>query len=805
MKHMIKWLKKVPLLLVLTLSIWMGWLSASSGEEKLIVEQKSLFTCFGNNEFVVTAPETGKLTITVCTNTSVYRTICADVEAGENRIQWDGLGYNQEKLYPMNYNFDAELISETGNIYNFRFEAPVDHLTQALTLALPSSDTIYLNHPKEWFLECKVIQEGTLITEMIPVNESEPVWIFRSAVQPGKINHLTFADLSGKRNVNPGSYSIHLYEMSRPEYSKDYLVTVAETKPDSKPVSVTGPNMPERGCSDEEIWEYMIQPAVVVDIKNTNHQIVYERPDPTSDSLGTLHGQTQTLYVVDIQDEWALVEAWNHEEGEKIRGWVPYNKLKIEKPNTEYGLLVDKQEQTISVFHQGKRIETILVSTGRMLKNQLYQETAAGSFLTGEHRVDYSTNGNKYDFVIQYDGGNLIHQVPYAFGERKKDFTEGRALLGAKASHACIRIQAEPGAENGINAYWIWTHIPYHSRVIILDDPEERKEMKAILTAEQEKSVSEKKTYAVEDEEDSVIMTFGGDAVLGGREAYYFRDDSLMAYVAEKGAGYPFSGLKDYFASDDITSVNLECVLKPDKTGEDTGKEWRFRGIPEYAEILKEGSVEIVNLANNHTMDYGKAGYQSTVEAVEKVAEWCGKGHPAVVDVKGHKIGFGGCREMTYKLDPGIIEREIQIMKDIGCECIIYQCHWGKEYSTHFNAIQQSMAHACIRAGADLVIGHHPHVVQGIDYIGGTPVVYSLGNLCFGGTIQLSGYDAALARVVIKFGDGRPEVSIRMIPILTSSMADQNKNDFHPVPASGDDADRILQIIQSDSGVDVPK
>ena len=147
--------------------------------------------------------------------------------------------------------------------------------------------------------------------------------------------------------------------------------------------------------------------------------------------------------------------------------------LKVVYPQTDFGLLVDKQKQTLTVFYRGEKLDTLRVSTGLPEKKHLEQETAAGVFLTGYHRVDFSTNGKKFDYVIQYDGGNMMHQIPYRWGTNKKDFSVGRDVLGQKASHACIRVQAEPG-ESGINAYWLWTHLPYHTRIIILDDPEER-------------------------------------------------------------------------------------------------------------------------------------------------------------------------------------------------------------------------------------------------------------------------------------------------------------------------------------------
>ena len=816
------------------------------GSNQINIEIVGQIVSFSRNVFMIDAPESGRLTITIRTKDTVYRIIETDVQTGKNKIEWDGLAYNQEKLYPMNYHVEADLSCESGVHYQARTDSRVYNCAQAMTLALPSSDKLYLSHPEEWFLETKVNRSGILVFEMISEGGTAASYIIHKNVEPLKINRLTFADIAGKKQISPGRYSIRIYEMSAPDYNKSITVDVEKERPEHMPAFVTGKTMPDENDNDEEIWRLMTQPAVVIDIGSTEHQSVYESPDENAPTLGTLHGQTQSLCVIAFQGDWALVEAWNHEEGEKITGWVPSQKLKVEYPNTEYGLLISKRSQTITVYHKGERIETISVCTGKMEKNKLYQETAAGSFLTGEHRVDYSTNGKKFDFVIQYDGGNLIHQIPYRFGEGIKDFTEGKALLGTKGSHACVRVQAAPGENAGINAYWIWTHIPYHTRVIILDDPEERREEKENLLEKQQKNdtgrsgksgkqdagavwtaipaddtngttghepsvaIREIRGQATENGESAsdnmITVTFGGDAVLGGEEWHYGRDDSLMSYVEKNGLSYPFSGLQEFFETDDLTCINLECVLKEDDSEEDKTKEWRFRGLPEYAGILSEGSVEIVNIANNHSIDYGIKGYQETIQAIDEVVAWCGNNQPVAVKVKGHLIGFGGCRETTYKTDPGVILRDIQALKEAGCEFVVYQCHWGKEYDPHFNATQQMMAHACVIAGADMVIGHHPHVVQGIDYIENVPIIYSLGNLCFGGTIDLDGraYDAMLIRAEITFTGISSEVNFRIIPIRTSSRASEGVNDFRPVPAEDYDAERILQYVQSDSGVELP-
>lgn len=798
--------KKSVLLLTIILALsFIVFLSCSYAEEAgFSVKRIGQITSFAKNVFSVDAPESGTLTIKIHNDESVFRTIVQDVEAGNSRIEWDGCGYNRERLTPITYHIACELTGKSGNVYTLQFDSPIQYVAQALYFALPSSGTAYLSHPTEWFVESKIVTAGTLVFEFL--QDNNPVYSFRREMKGNRINTTTLTGIIGRNEIATGKYQVRVYEISNPEYQSEFELCIENERPAPVPVEITGRIIPEENDDDETIWKMMTQPAVVVDIKNVDHQTVYEEPGYSSRPLGTLHGQTQTLCVLDIMEDWARIEAWNHEEGDKITGWVPLEKLKVVESGREYGLLIDKKAQTMSVFFHGERIETIQVCTGRMEKDELYQETAAGSFLTGEHRVDYSTNGKKYDFVIQYDGGNLIHQIPYAFGNGKKDFTEGRALLGAKGSHACIRVQAEPGPQSGINAYWIWTHIPYHSRVIILDDPEERQKEKNILTGNHAGFQADNylnREYDSGDEK-PVLITFGGDAVLGGRESYFRREDSLFAYVEQFGTSYPFSGMSDYFQNDDITSINLEGVLKDNADGEDLKKQWRFRGPTAFSSILREGSVEIANLANNHTIDYGVSGYESTVDAIDEIVRWCGPEQPCTVLVRGHLIGFAGCRETAYRKDPKIISRDIGKLKEMGCDYIVYQCHWGTEYDPNHNAMQEAMARTCVREGASLIIGHHPHIVQGIDFIENIPVVYSLGNLCFGGTINLTGYDAMLCRASVFFGSGKPETKIELIPIKTSSRCSENVNDFRPVPAEGGEMEAIRAKVQADTGFLLP-
>ena len=776
----------------------------AEADEAFSVSARGRMKSFADNVLVVHSPSPGHLTVEITDEYNVYRRLEQDVAQEEILLHWDGLAFQGQRLDSKIYEIRSTLESASGIRYEHRFQTWLDVSNQALIFALPSADVCYVEETELWRLELRAVLSGTVAVELTAAGESLPAYHYRTEVTAGRISRISMKRLAGANPPAPGVYQGSAWAEDNPSYRISFPVTVLEgSAPAEEKIIVTGETLPQRGDPDEIIWASMRSPVTVVDIPFTSHQTVYAEPDTASLALGTLHGQTQGLSVLSLTDRWAEITAWNHEEGAPIRGWVPLEKLKVVHPQGSYGLLLDKQAQTLTVYENGKPLDTLLVCTGRMEPGELYQETAAGLFLTGWHRVDYSVNGQKYDYVIQYDGGNLLHQIPYAWGNGKKDFTLGRAYLGTKASHACIRVQAEPAA-GGLNAYWLWTHIPFQTPLIILDDPEER---------EKEKSLVQGNTpiydgsllvdSSMDDDEvepaDQVVLTFGGDAVLGGRETYYSRADGFPAYMEKYGNAYPLSGLKSLLEADDWTSLNLECVLKEDASGEDLTKTWRFRGIPGYAEILPAGSVEMVNVANNHTIDYGPEGLQSTLRALEGYALACGGGHTQLISLGGHLFGFGGCRETVYLSDPGVIERDIGALRNAGAEIIIYQCHWGTEYAGSHNTLQEAMARACIRAGATVVVGHHPHVVQGIDVIQGTPVIYSLGNCLFGGTIQLQTYDGLLCRLSFSWKEASVRIGLRLIPILTSGQAESRINDYCPVPAEKDDRIRILRLIQADT------
>ena len=287
-------------------------------------------------------------------------------------------------------------------------------------------------------------------------------------------------------------------------------------------------------------------------------------------------------------------------------------------------------------------------------------------------------------------------------------------------------------------------------------------------------------------------ITLAGDTTLGSTDDLRKRDDCFERVAEEKGYGWFFSGLADLFATDDMTLVNFEGTLT-----EETGKKekkFNFKGPAEYTDILTLGSVEAVTVANNHTLDYGTKGRDDTIANLEAAGiTVSGNGKLAVYEKNGVKVGMTGyC--FPYKDGKKDISKDVKALRDMGCQIVIASFHWGSEYREDFTGEQRTIGRAAIRAGADIVVGHHPHIVQGIESYEDSYILYSVGNLVFGGNVDPDDRDAYAARVTFTVHKDRAEVpEVTIVPLRLTALKDGT--DYRPVIAEGDEADRIVNRI----------
>ena len=298
----------------------------------------------------------------------------------------------------------------------------------------------------------------------------------------------------------------------------------------------------------------------------------------------------------------------------------------------------------------------------------------------------------------------------------------------------------------------------------------------------------------------SLTLSVVGDCTLGTDETYDY-DTSLNAYYENYGADYFLQNVKDIFSADDLTIANFEGTLTDSDERED--KTFAFKAPASYASILTGGSVEAVNTANNHSHDYGEQSFDDTLAALDDAGiVHFGYDETAVMDVKGIKVGLVGIYELYDHL-----EREQQLKDNIakvkadGAQLIVAIFHWGNETETVPDSNQTTLGRIAIDEGADLVCGHHPHVLQGIETYKGRNIVYSLGNFCFGGNSSPSDMDTMIYQQTFTIdADGVKKDNVtNIIPCSISSAAYDGYNNYQPTPAEGDEATRILGKINERS------
>lgn len=293
----------------------------------------------------------------------------------------------------------------------------------------------------------------------------------------------------------------------------------------------------------------------------------------------------------------------------------------------------------------------------------------------------------------------------------------------------------------------------------------------------------------------SLTVSVVGDCTLGTDENFDY-DTSLNACYDNYGADYFFSNVKSIFSADDLTIANFEGTLTDSEERED--KEYAFKAPAEYAGILTSGSVEAVNTANNHSHDYGDQGYEDTISALDSAGILnFGYDKTVVTEVKGIKVGLVGIYELKDHLErKEQLKQNIAKVKAEGAQITIVIFHWGNEKEEVPDSNQTTLAHLAIDEGADLVCGHHPHVLQGIEEYKGKNIVYSLGNFCFGGNQYPSDMDTMIFQQTFTVDqNGVKEDNVtNIIPCSVSS--DSDYNNYQPTPAEGDEAARILNKIQ---------
>ena len=281
--------------------------------------------------------------------------------------------------------------------------------------------------------------------------------------------------------------------------------------------------------------------------------------------------------------------------------------------------------------------------------------------------------------------------------------------------------------------------------------------------------------------ESRYTLSFTGDCTLGSDRDKWNASYSFVQTIGEN-YDYPFDKVRHIFEADDFTLINLEVVLTDE--GSSRGKLFTFRGPTAYSQILTGSSVEGVTIANNHARDYGQAGYDATKKTLEDAGIEYAENYSSTIFILNNElvVGLYAVDGSTAGIDIDRAVEGIRQLKDDGAELIIVAAHWGSEGKYRPNSLQEKAGKAFIDAGAHIIWGHHPHVLQPIEEYNGGIIYHSLGNFSFGGNSNPRDKDSAIIQQEI-LRDEAGNVTLgelTIIPVSISSVED--KNNYPPIP-----------------------
>ena len=304
-------------------------------------------------------------------------------------------------------------------------------------------------------------------------------------------------------------------------------------------------------------------------------------------------------------------------------------------------------------------------------------------------------------------------------------------------------------------------------------------------------------------EEKDILITAVGDCTIGTDSNFGYQNSVIdVLNKNNKDYSYFFSKTIDIFKNDDLSIANMEGTFTTSNQRAD--KVFTFKGDKEYAKVFTKGSIEAVNLSNNHTYDYGKQSYEDTIQALkDENIKYFGYDNYYIYEVKGIKIGLAGITYFDNDTETETkdkTDKAINYFKDNKVDLIFISYHWGIEKTLVQDTKQEVMGRYAIDKGADLIIGHGPHWIQGIEEYKGKYIIYSLANFVFGGNKNPTDKDTFIFQENFHYENNKlKETTIKLYPAKVSG--ENNRNDYRPIVLEGEEKDRVLNKILEHSNI----
>lgn len=291
----------------------------------------------------------------------------------------------------------------------------------------------------------------------------------------------------------------------------------------------------------------------------------------------------------------------------------------------------------------------------------------------------------------------------------------------------------------------------------------------------------------------SITITAVGDVTVGGdprRAASLTASQAHYERLYQANGGKFFKNVDRYFSgSDELTLINLESNFTTGTSYKN--KTYVFRAKPAYAHILSDAGVDVVGHANNHAYDISGAVSKTRSAVRAHGMAYVGNGVTATVTKNKVRVGF--CAYSYTNMSAAQIRSTVKRLAK-QCDLVVVSLHWGKEYVYSVSASQRSLARSLITAGADLVVGHHSHVVSGIEKYKDRYIVYSLGNFS-SAILTPQDMDTMIYRQTFILDDSTGKITVQPPDVIPCSMSSAAKNNATPVVLKGADKQRVIKKI----------
>ena len=422
-------------------------LLAASFSAKAVTIETGRIRSFEDNILTVTSEDGGRLTIEAVSGTIPLENPVTDlpVEGGTTEIHWNALSHGGEPLTPGNITLRAVLVGNDRTTETDEIRQRVDAPMPAVLCCLPVTQTFYANGKNILRIECAISGKGTYELQIARKDKpDEAVWSNRTVYSGRGAPMVIRWDGKGKNHkiCPPGEYIISAWSSRCSEYIQTAEITLLQEPLPEPELTVTGDLIPGDLSDDAAVWEALTAPVAIGEgPEGKGLKIMNAKAG--KECIGTVSCRTVGVAVLELYDDgWAKIGAWRQTDGAYIEGYVKTSKLRVIRPNTRYGAVVDKKKQTITVYENGKKLGTAMVSTGYTTALDRSADTHSGVYLLGTRMDGFGSDGHTYAYPIRLERLNLIHQIGYEAKNGGRDFSAEMEVLGTKASHGCVRVDA---------------------------------------------------------------------------------------------------------------------------------------------------------------------------------------------------------------------------------------------------------------------------------------------------------------------------------------------------------------------------